>query len=242
MTGGPTRTAIGAWTALELHDVQSWYREPLHVVVARGERADRHPWLVVHESRRPAYDDVTTARDLPVHRAARAAVDAAAWQPDRRTASGLVAALVQQRIATPDELYAMLDTVGAVRHRRLLRLVLADVAGGADSLAEIDVVRLCRSGGLPEPQREVRRRDARGRWRHLDVEWQLPGGRRLVVEIDGIGHLESTRWYDDLLRDAELGNDTRTVSIRLPATATRCEPARVLAIVRRHLTQLALAA
>lgn len=129
----------------------------------------------------------------------------------------------------------MLDTVGRVRHRKVMRLALADVVGGADSLAEIDFARLCRHGGLPEPHRQVVRTDARGRRRFLDVEWRLPGGRRCVVEIDGVGHLERDRWYDDLLRDAELGADTSIVRIRLPAMAARYEPARVLAVVRRHL-------
>ena len=106
--------------------------------------------------------------------------------------------------------------MGSVRHRATMRRALADIAGGADSLAEIDFARLCRSVGLPEPSRQVRRRDASGRWRYLDVEWRMPRGR-LVVEIDGIGHMERERWYDDLLRDAEIGTDRRTVRLRLPA-------------------------
>ncbi len=233
--GAPPRAAIGSWTALELHGLHGWSREPVHVVVSRGERAGPAPWVVVHESRRPAHDDIVMVRGLPVHRVERAAVDAAAWQPSWRTASGLVAAVVQQRLSTPHDLLEMLDAVGAVRHRRALRHALADIAGGTDSLAEIDFARLCRRAGLPEPTRQVRRRDARGRWRFLDVEWLLPDGRRLVVEIDGVGHLERERWYDDLLRDAELGADGRTTRIRLPAMAARREPERVLAILRRHL-------
>ncbi|MCB7137157.1 endonuclease domain-containing protein [Cellulosimicrobium marinum] len=239
--GAPAGAALGAWTALELRGLTGWDREPLHVVIARGQRADRHPWLVVHESRRPATGDVGVVAGLPVHDVARAAVDAAAWQPSWRTASGLVAAVVQQRLATPAVLLAKLDEVGAVRHRATVRLALADIAGGADSLAEIDFARLCRRAGLPEPARQSRRRDSTGRWRYLDVEWRARG-RRLVVEVDGVGHLESRRWYDDLLRDAELGADTRTVRLRLPAMAARREPERVLAVVHRHLADLMLAA
>ncbi|MFE6236690.1 hypothetical protein [Cellulosimicrobium sp. NPDC057862] len=239
--GAPPCSAVGAWTALELRGLEGWHREPVHLVVARGERADRHPWLVVHESRRAATDDIGWLAGLPVHGVERAAVDAAAWQPSWRTAVGLASAVVQQRLATPAGLLAKLDEVGAVRHRSTMRSALGDIAGGSDSLAEIDFVRLCRRAGLPEPVRQARRRDARGRWRFLDVEWRLADGRRLVVEIDGVGHMENRRWYDDLLRDAELGADTRTVRLRLPATAARHEPERVLAIVRRHLADLALA-
>ncbi|WP_407316852.1 hypothetical protein UQW22_10465 [Isoptericola halotolerans] len=200
-----------------------------------GAAPDRYPWLVVHESRRLCEEHVTTRAGLPVHTIARAAVDAAAWQRSWRTAAGLMAAVVQQRLASTDELFGMLDAVGKVRHRRTMRLALADIAGGADSLAEIDFVRLCRDAGLPEPSRQSVRTDARGRRRFLDVEWRLGGGRRFVVEVDGVGHLERDRWYDDLLRDAEIGADAATVRIRLPAMAARHEPGRVVAIVRRHL-------
>ena len=238
--GAPDGVAIAAWSALGSWGLRGWKRDRLHIVVARGQRADRHPWLVIHESRRAHTEDIVRGEGPPVHRVERAAVDAAAWQPSWRTAAGLMAAVVQQELTTPDRLLEQLDTVGSVRHRATMRRALADIAGGADSLAEIDFARLCRSAGLPEPFRQVRRRDASGRWRYLDVEWRMPGGR-LVVEIDGIGHMERERWYDDLLRDAEIGTDRRTVRIRLPATAARHEPARVVAIVRRHLARLALA-
>lgn len=233
--GAPSTSAIGAWSALEVLGLEGWRREPVHLVVPRGARPDRYPWLVVHESRRLREEDVVEVGGLPVHGVARAAVDAAAWQRSWRTAAGLMAAVVRQRLATTDELLAMLETVGKVRHRKVMRLALADVGGGADSLAEIDFARLCRDGGLPEPSRQAVRTDARGRRRFLDVEWRLPGGRAFVVEIDGVGHMERDRWYDDLLRDAEIGADPRTVRVRLPAMAARFEPVRVLAVVRRHL-------
>lgn len=235
LLGAPAGSVIGAWTALEQHGITGWSRDPIHLVVTRGAVPDRYPWLTVHESRRMCDEHVVRVAGLPVHCVARAAVDAAAWQRSWRTAAGLMAAVVQQRLTTPDELFAMLDAVGHVRHRKVMRQALADVVGGADSLAEIDLARLCRAADLPEPARQVVRTDAWGRRRFLDVEWVLPGGRRFVVEVDGVGHMERDRWYDDLLRDAEIGADTRTVRVRLPAMAARYEPERVVAIVRRHL-------
>ncbi|MEK8226059.1 hypothetical protein NKG05_08230 [Oerskovia sp. M15] len=135
----------------------------------------------------------------------------------------------------PERLWEQLDRVGKVRFHRLLRASIADIRGGADALSEIDFGKLCREHGFPEPRRQVRRQDGRGRWRFLDTEWDLPGGGRLVVEIDGIGHMEATRWYDDLLRDAELVPNDRTVTIRLPASAARIEPLRVVRILERYL-------
>jgi len=191
--------------------------------------------VVVHESRRHFPADQALLEGLPVHRIERAAVDAAAWSRSARTAVGLLAAVVQQRLSTPARLAEALETAGKVRHHRVLALALGDISGGSQSLAEIDFVRFCRTHDLPEPDRQARRKDARGRWRYLDVEWRLPAGRVLVVEIDGIGHLEATRWYDDLLRTAELPPDDGRTLIRLPATAVRLDGLRVAAILRAHL-------
>ena len=62
----------------------------------------------------------------------------------------------------------------------------------------------------------------------------MPAGRRLLLEIDGVGHLEVSRWYDDLMRAAEVVNGSE-VLIRIPAMAARTEPERVVAVLRRHL-------
>ncbi|QDW62245.1 hypothetical protein [Oerskovia sp. KBS0722] len=227
--------AIGAWTGLALHGLRGWERPGMHLVVRRGSRPPRLAGFVVHESRRPAPEDIESRRGLPVHRVERCAIDAAAWQTSPRTAVGLLAAVVQQRLTTPERLWEQLDRVGKVRFHRLMRASIADIRGGADALSEIDFSALCDEHGFPSPHRQVRRQDARGLWRFLDAEWDLPGGRRLVVEIDGIGHMEATRWYDDLLRGAELGPDEGTVTIRLPAAAARIEPLRVVRILERYL-------
>lgn len=234
----PDAVAVGSWTALAAHGLRGWDRDGTHIVVPRGARFERVPGTIVHESRRFAPEDVVSVDGLPVHRVERCAIDAAAWQRSPRTAVGLLAAVVQQRLTTPERLHEQLDRVGKVRFAGLMRLSIADISGGADALSEIDFARLCRSGDLPEPVRQVRRTDSRGRTRFLDVEWQLDRGRRLVVEIDGVGHMATERWYDDLLRDAELGASPGTVSLRLPAMAVRAEPERVLAILRTHLREL----
>jgi hypothetical protein len=134
-----------------------------------------------------------------------------------------------------EQLWDQLERVGQVRFRDLMRRSVADIRGGSDALSEIDFVRLCRRSGLPEPKRQEHRIDARRRHRFLDAEWILDDGRRLVVEIDGIGHMDASRWYDDLLRDAELDIGDGSIHLRLPASAARTEPERVLAILTRHL-------
>lgn len=234
MAAGPG-SALCSWSTLALRGLRGWDRDEVHVVVPRGSRPARMPGVVVHESRRHGPEDVLRHRGLPTHSIARAAVDAAAWSGSPRTAVGLLAAVVQQGMTTPTALHAALDAAGRVRYHKLMALSLDDIAGGADSLAEIDFTRLCRAAKLPEPARQSRRVDARGRARFLDAEWDLPDGRRLLVEVDGVGHMDALRWYDDLMRTAELPSADGSALIRIPAAAARTEPERLVAILRRHL-------
>ncbi|MFI8525020.1 hypothetical protein ACIGB8_11265 [Promicromonospora sukumoe] len=227
--------ALGSWTGLRRHGLRGWDRDGVHIVVPRGAKTRRLPGVVVHESRRPAPEDIVRLARLPVHTVQRCAIDAAAWQDSPRTAVGLLAAVVQQRMASPEQLWDQLERVGKVRFRDLMRRSVADIRGGSDALSEIDLVRLCRRHGLPEPKQQERRVDSRGRTRFLDAVWILDDGRRLLVEIDGIGHMEVARWYDDVLRDAELTTGDREIRLRLPAAAARTEPDRVVAILKRHL-------
>ncbi|GAA3646315.1 hypothetical protein GCM10022237_02270 [Nocardioides ginsengisoli] len=69
---------------------------------------------------------------------------------------------------------------GADRFRR----ALAEIAGGAQSAAEIDVRRMCRAAGLAAPSRQRPRRDSSGRLRFTDCEWRLADGQVLVLEVD----------------------------------------------------------
>ena len=143
----------------------------------------------------------------------------------------MLAAAVQQRLVRVPELFTEMARVRRHRYRRLILLVLADIAGGAHSLAEIDFARLCRSAGMPAPSRQLARRDSSGRRRYLDVGWDDFG---LVVEIDGMLHMQADRWMDDSFRgnDVSLGD---RVLLRFPALAVRLYPERVLAQVRQGL-------
>ena len=56
-------------------------------------------------------------------------IDAAAWQPWPRFAVTMLAAAVQQRLVTVDQLDEGLRIVGRVRHKQWMRLALRDIAG-----------------------------------------------------------------------------------------------------------------
>jgi hypothetical protein len=238
LAGGPD-AALCAWSALTAHGVEGWARPNVHLVVRRGRHVPAIDLLVVHESRRHRASDVCLRDGVPTHAVERAAVDAGAWSATVRSACGVLAAVVQQGLTTPARLLAALDTAGRVRHRSQMFHALCDIEGGSQAMSEIDLIRLCRRAGLREPARQRVRTDDRGRRRYLDAEWVLPGGRRVVLEVDGILHMEVGRWYDDLLRQSELAVPGRDWVLRIPASALRLEPERVVAILRRAFVSLA---
>lgn len=93
---------------------------------------------------------------------------------------------------------------------------------------EVLFVRLCRRYQLPIPSRQRRRRDATGRWRYLDADFDE---YCLVVEIDGQQHMEVRAWWEDMMRDNDLvARDGKWV-MRFAGFALRREPDRVAEVL-----------
>jgi hypothetical protein len=85
--------------------------------------------------------------------------------------------------------------------------------------------------------------DAQGRRRFRDVEWKRADGRLVIGEIDGVGHMEAGRWYDDVMRDAELAHvEVGAIRFRPPSLACRAEEPRVVDILRTLLLKEDLSA
>jgi hypothetical protein len=230
---GP-RAATTSFTALEQWGLEGWSRDPIHVLVPRGARVRRSDLSIrIHYTDRWSASAIHDVRRL--HRVSPAAVLAASSFTEPRPACGILAAVVQQRLARASQLVDALLAEPRVRHRAVMLAAARDIEQGAHALSEIDFVRLCRSAGLPPPTRQAVRRDASGRRRYLDAEWPLRGGRRLVVEVDGALHLIVRRWWDDQLRqnDIMLSGD---VLLRFPSAVVRCEPALVIDQLRRALS------
>jgi hypothetical protein len=160
LLGGPTAAAAGG--------LRGYEAAVPHVVVPPGREVGRLADLVVH---RAAVDpaDVHPAAGPPRTRIARSLVDAARWAADDDRACALLAAGVQQRLVRPGDLTRVLSALPTANRRRLLLATVADIAGGAHSLAELDLVRLCRRHRLPPPTQQATRRDAAGRNRWLDA-------------------------------------------------------------------------
>ncbi|MFL6060172.1 MAG: hypothetical protein ACJ72E_03000 [Marmoricola sp.] len=222
----------GGLTALELHGLNSWHRDEVTVLVDDELSLDPVPGVVFFRTRRPL-GPMKAPGALPIAGVEVAALLFAAYDRSPRTAQGVLAAVVQQGLSTATRLEAQLATMRPLRRAPLFRGVLSEIAGGADSLAELDIARLCRRAGLARPRRQVRRRDATGRIRFTDCEWTLPSGRTLVLEIDGSFHMDVLSWEDDLARQRDLSADGRTI-IRCTARELREEPGSIVAALKRH--------
>ena len=232
LDAGPV-SALCSHTALALHGMDVFAAEGafIHLLIPRGVKVHRLAGVQVHESRRFGLCDRRLVSGFPCVEAARSAVDAAAWQPWPRFAMTMMAAAVQQRISTVVELDQALARCGRVRHKQYMRLALRDIAGGAESLGEIDVAAMCRRFGLREPDRQVLRRDPSGRRRYLDCEWILDDGTVVVLEIDGAHHLNVEHWQADIRRERKVVTSRRFV-LRATAAEVRVDPADVVGDLR----------
>jgi hypothetical protein len=192
-------------------------------LVPHGRQVTDRCDLMVHSSTRLGPADLHPLKRPQRTRAPRSFVDAASWASTDAEARTILAAGVQQRLVRVADMLLVVEAVPNLRRRRVIRLILRDVDGGAHSLPEIDFVELCRTFGLPDPSRQVARLDSSGRRRWLDVFWDEFD---LVVEIDGLFHMEASQWWSDMWRGNEHAVRLEGV-LRYPSFAIREEPERV---------------
>jgi hypothetical protein len=227
--------ALAARTAAQAGGLTGWEVEPVHILVPRGAKVNEVADVSskVHESRRFTADDIHPTRTPPQVTIERALVDAAVWSPRPRTACGVLAAGVQQRLTTARRLQEVLEGAGRVRHRRLLLSVLADIEGGAQAVSEIDFLRFCRRHGFPKPTLQSRA-DTKGKRRYLDATFIRSDRRLIGVEIDGAAHLLVTTYWHDMRRLNDLVIDGRRV-LRFPSAAIYADDPDAVAQLRAAL-------
>ena len=215
--GGPRAHLDGA-TALLAAGLERFTEVRIRVSVPRGARVRRTPLFDIRQTRRWDAGDVVR-EGIPRTRPAVAAVRGALWAASNRQACLLLTMVVQQRLATADEIGIELLRIRRDKRRALLHAVVLDLLGGARSLGELDVVRLIRRRGLPRPDRQVLRQDGRRRY-YLDLYWDR---WQLVVEVDGIQHSWAENVVSDALRQNALSMSGDTV-LRLPLLGLRLTP------------------
>lgn len=226
------QAAVDGVTALEHAGLRGFDHPSIQVSVSKSGCYQRLKGVRVYETRRRHPEDLVGS-GLPRVRPAVAAVRAALWARTNRQAALVLIMTVQQRIATTTDISAALDSVARHRRRRFLRAVLADIADGVQSMGELDFARLCRSAGLPGPDRQVVRRGPRGRV-YLDAYWDE---WNVVVEIEGIHHEWESNQVGDTLRQNDL-TLTAAAVLRIPVVGLRDQPGPYLdqlcALLRRR--------
>jgi hypothetical protein len=228
--------ALAGLSALASAGLEGFGSEQVHVLVEHDTHTRVPAWITVHESKRFTPGDIVRATAPPRTSTARAAVDAATWSARPRRACAILCAAVQQRLTTADRLVTELDRAGSIRHVRIMRDVLGDIAGGGHTLAELDLGPLAVRAGLGRPRRQALRPEPNGRIRYLDAEFDLPDRTVLAVEVDGAVHLQPETWWNDADRQNEVVIGGRPM-LRFPSLTVRLEPARVI----DQLTRMRLA-
>jgi hypothetical protein len=176
-------------SAAEAGGLKGFEEDEVHVVVEHGREVadlvDAAVTVRVHQTRRVTAD-VVPLRQPTRQTIARSVLELASGAPADNRTRALIAASVQQGLVRPDHLRAYLAKRPTLPKRRLIRETVADVAGGAHSLPELDYSRALRRIGLPQPTRRRKVRRKNGIW-YLDNdfdEWEV------TVEVNGAQHYE----------------------------------------------------
>lgn len=223
--GGPS-AMVGGLNAAGEHGLKHWARDEITIVVSNPMSFEPLPGYRFFRTRR-SFKLLAGPGELPVCRLEPAVLLFAAHEPHLRTALGAVTATVQQRLTTTEKLTEWLDLLTPLRRARHVRELLGDVAGGAHSMAEVDLRKACRDYGVRLPDAQRARKDSRGRRRYTDAEWLLPDGRTLVLEVDGSFHDDVAQATLDRRRNRQLTTSTRTV-VQCSAWEIRHEPWEVM--------------
>ena len=219
-------SAVGGLSAAKLRGLKNWERTDVTILIPADADVAPAEGISFVRTRRDISAMVAPDRRSPVCGIEPAVLLFAAYTSSSRTACGLLAAAVQQRLTTAQDLKQWLELMRPLRRARLLRAALVDVDGGAQSMAEIDIGRVCRRFLLPLPGRQIKRRDQFGVIRYTDCEWRLPNGRVVVLEIDGAFHMEAEHWAADMTRERGLVIDGSTV-LRCSSIELRRSPGAI---------------
>jgi hypothetical protein len=141
-----TLTAAAALRRYNHHVVPS---DTIDVLVPAKRHVQNRAFVAVHRTRRVP-DDVCYRGPVQYVLPARAVGDAVRGLKDLVKVRAVVAAAVQTRLCTVEQLQTEPEE-GPIRGSALFRTALGEVAQGARSVPEIDLQHLIRRAGLPKP-------------------------------------------------------------------------------------------
>lgn len=153
--------------------------------------SDRAPWTFPRE--RPGVREARCAEDPPRTSAEDTVLDLCAESTPGELA-GILTTAVQTRVTDAARLRRRIDQRARLRHRTLLRAVLAEVADGAESPLELTYLRDVEGRHQLPPARRQHRSRTHGAVRDLRYDTYA-----LLIELDGRLHIPGR--FRDLQRD-----------------------------------------
>lgn len=226
------RAVLAGLTAASLDGLTGVRDERIHLLLPHGSRGARRRNVVIHRSRTLTPDVIHPVRWPRRTRIARSIIDAASWASTDLAAQAVIASAVQQGLVAPNALADVVRDLTRLPRRRLIDETVRDVSGGSLSEYEVLFLQMCHIYHLPTPDRQVKRRDATGRLRYLDAEFDELG---LVVEIDGQQHMEVLAWWEDMMRNNEIVVDDGKSLLRFAGFALRYQADRVADVMHRFI-------
>ncbi|MDX6279411.1 MAG: hypothetical protein QOH03_482 [Kribbellaceae bacterium] len=221
------------YTAAEQHGlIKRDDHRPVHVTIPAERRVRSRPKLQIHRDDHWAnrLATVIPPRRQPAH----AVLDIVGISATSDDAAATIAEACQSGQVSATDILQALDTRGRLRHRSVLRPILADVASGSHSLLELRYLRnVERRHGLPSGTRQRQVDQV-----FTDVAYPRYG---LVVELDGRFHLAPQRRWRDLDRDnrATLRAESTLRYGWFDITSRPCDAAvQVLEVLRRRAPDL----
>ena len=208
MLSGQAALVAHGWTVERRCDIDVLVRRSTHAY-SEG----KPEWLRLH---RTTVMPRVAKGGIPRARVPSATIDAAAWADTDAESELIVISVLRQRLATGTELSSELEDRPSVKRRKKVLTLIEEFDSGITSMNELRFARLCREHGIREPDRQVRRRDSRGKLRRIDVYWDAEG---VVVEIDGVGHSDLEVEMDDDYRQNSLVISGDRIFLRV-STAT----------------------
>jgi hypothetical protein len=226
---GPGSTLTGA-AALRRHGVRTPPSKTVDVLVpARRERKSAGHVAIRLTKRLP--EQVCYVGPVQFALPARAVADAARWLGDLAAVRAAVAAAVQTKLCTIEQLVAELRS-GPVQGSAFFRAVLAEVTDGIRSSREAEMKDLIKRGHLPLPLFNARLYYADELIAIADAWWP---DAWVVAEVDSKEwHLSPQEWEQTMNRHARL-TALGILVLHFTPRQIRDEPDQVLAIIRQAL-------
>ena len=185
-------------SAADLWGILPTARRDIDVTVATRGGRPRRRGIDLHCVRRLGESDVTTSDGIAITTVARTLVDLCDLVPDRKLEKAFEQSHVL-RLVAPGAIEAALERAVGRQTRSLRRLVDAETFTPTLTRSELEeaFLALCRRGGLPDPEVNVRLHGY-----EVDFLWRK---QRRVVELDGYAFHSRRRAFErDRRKDVDL--------------------------------------